>query len=77
MEEFMWTAVAQDFVGMGNKETLHSVSASSSEQRVIKLVKESKDLFMCSHGISFHLFVATDVTKRLAIYLHGTDRLLE
>lgn len=38
-----------------HKESLQLVSATSSEQKVMKLVKEPKDLFMHSDGIDFGL----------------------
>lgn len=53
------------------------VSATSTEQKVTKLVKESKYLLMRSGGIYFARFIAAAVTKRLGIYLRGTDRLVE
>jgi len=51
----MGTALAQYFGGMSNKESLQLVSATSSEQKVMKLVKESEYLFMYSNGIDFAL----------------------
>lgn len=51
MTEFMRTALSQYFAGISNKESLDSVSATSSKQKIIRLVMVPKYLLMHSYRV--------------------------